>query len=1190
MTKHADLRHPHRDPTANPPIHYDHLPDRTALRRIQTALWAKEETRGAAVMIGSGLTRTAQRAAHDAPLPPTWRDLANDMAAHLYPTGNAPRNPLTIAQEYAVTLGRPALNDLIRARINDQALTPGRLHHALIALPWTDILTTNWDTLLERAVRNNPQHHYELVQTINDIPRTRAPRIIKLHGTLPSHTPFIITEEDFRTYPTDFAPFVNLAQQILMENVLCLIGFSGDDPNFLQWTGWVRDHLGEHAPPIYLIGALALTQPTRRRLEARGVTPIDFAPVLTHLDTDDRHAEAIGYFLKALTEARPWPAQRWPTQPQHPANKKEPLLEKWKKLRSTYPGWIVAPRIVRIHVNLETRANEHTLNQILKTAITEEQHALLYEFAWRLDIGLLPFPPEILEQLGQAATGTSLDRTKRDDLTRWLLRNAREQDDHEALTTWERWIEQNAPRLQHYLAWERCLHARDTLNLKTIEEHRPLVEGEDPIWTLRRAALHAELNNKKQATNEALDALRELRTRQAQDQHSIWIASRLAWALFFCQALASPWNDDKRLAEELGEAAKEWPSDLTAKRCDPWQEREGIREELRQARERQQRDKETIEYPFDPGQATRTTHHFLAIPQTAHIEARRLFDRVGIPRGILNLNITRDELETAITIEGTTTPTQMTRLISSRPTRKLVDEQLSRLAIARLPNEVVGETISRLRPALTDTIRRYRQTPDENMVERVEWINRAANIAEILSRLIIRTNTTTIQQTINETLTTIRETPEHWTLAQKLHLLIHRGIAALPPEEQSAFLLATIEPPLPGEDGAEHPDHNLPEPIDAFTNPKPDRSADEQRWARRIEGLTQLVASRGIVRERAIYRLFKLNTWQLLTEKEQHAFAQNLWLETSEEKLPTNTGLFSHVFLYLPEPTPGRARRAFEHEVIELNQPHQPTARDLVAVLNAARYIPEPHRYLLSRTQAQTWLARMLEKVTQFAHPQDAHPLSAPTEAERFLAWGGRAIAGAVLPALAPEDLTDEIIGQLMTVEAPGIVEALPGLVAVKPELQGAVVDRLRDLLVGAEAEWGHAAAAVLEWSRLDHEGNTKVPDDLVSLVTGAVLSRHRGTLANTLAAATELVRQGRLSGTDQARLESGLTYLFSDLDYSGTRAGEYDEVSLLRARCAMLALALKQAGRAARIIDEWLATAAHDPLPDVRSASREPQ
>ena len=90
---------------------------------------------------------------------------------------------------------------------------------------------------------------------MDHISSAAAPRIIKLHGTVPGseYCPLIVTEEDYRTYPTKFAPFVNTVQQLMMETALLLIGFSGDDPNFLSWSGWVRDNLGGSAPKIYLL-------------------------------------------------------------------------------------------------------------------------------------------------------------------------------------------------------------------------------------------------------------------------------------------------------------------------------------------------------------------------------------------------------------------------------------------------------------------------------------------------------------------------------------------------------------------------------------------------------------------------------------------------------------------------------------------------------------------------------------------------------------------------------------------------------------------------------------------------------------------------------------------------------------------------------------------------------------------------
>lgn len=60
-----------------------------------------------------------------------------------------------------------------------------------------------------------------------------APRIIKLHGSFPSQRPFIITEEDYRTYSKRFAAMVNTVQQALLEKVFCMIGFSCEDSDFL---------------------------------------------------------------------------------------------------------------------------------------------------------------------------------------------------------------------------------------------------------------------------------------------------------------------------------------------------------------------------------------------------------------------------------------------------------------------------------------------------------------------------------------------------------------------------------------------------------------------------------------------------------------------------------------------------------------------------------------------------------------------------------------------------------------------------------------------------------------------------------------------------------------------------------------------------------------------------------------------
>jgi hypothetical protein len=261
------------------------LPDYPALQQLARALWRNGSVRGASILVGAGLSKNAERPGADSPEPPLWWELLKEMVERLYPHDKdaAPSNPLRIAEEYRTYFGQAGLDDFLRTRFPDRSWTPGPLHRDLLQLPWADVLTTNWDTLLERAAENSVDYSYEVVRTEADLTYAKSPRIVKLHGTIGDPGPLIFAEEDYRTYPAKYAAFVNFARQVFIENELCLVGFSGDDPNFLQWAGWVRDHLGGSARRIYLVGNLRLERATRRYLEAHNIAPIDLAPLVNGL-------------------------------------------------------------------------------------------------------------------------------------------------------------------------------------------------------------------------------------------------------------------------------------------------------------------------------------------------------------------------------------------------------------------------------------------------------------------------------------------------------------------------------------------------------------------------------------------------------------------------------------------------------------------------------------------------------------------------------------------------------------------------------------------------------------------------------------------------------------------------------------------------------------------------------------------
>ena len=383
----------------------ENLPDYPALQQLARALWHKGTARGAAVLVGAGFSKNADRAAQDTPEPPLWHDFVHDMAEELYPHSpqNIPSDPLRLAEEYRTYFGQAGLDEFIRIRICDTAWQPGPLHQALLGLEWSDVLTTNWDTLLERAADSISDRHYDRVLCTADLAHTTAPRIVKLHGSLGTTEHFIVAEEDFRTYPTKFAAFVNLARQIFIENELCLLGFSGDDPNFLQWSGWVRDNLGGSSRRIYLVGVLDLSPAKRKFLEARNIAPIDMNSIVQNGTTTAKHAEATHIFLKFLAAAKPRPRHDWrpalskadtfpPStlqdqqrirrDPSYRASALEQAATIWRKDRESYPGWLICPASRRRDLLFETDPVQIT-HEVVDAVPEECRDEIVYEIFWR---------------------------------------------------------------------------------------------------------------------------------------------------------------------------------------------------------------------------------------------------------------------------------------------------------------------------------------------------------------------------------------------------------------------------------------------------------------------------------------------------------------------------------------------------------------------------------------------------------------------------------------------------------------------------------------------------------------------------------------------------------------------------------------------------------------------------------------
>jgi len=254
---------------------------------------------------------------------------------------------MALGDKFEAQKGSARLRAALETAVPDDDYAPGLAHQLLVRLPWADIFTTNWDSLLERAV-DTYDRSYDSVVTVEQIASTTAPRIVKLHGCARSGSRLIFTEEDFRTYPKRFAPFVSLVQQSLMENVMVLFGFSGADPNFRAWHGWVRDHLGSNIQPIYLV-TLRPTDPIDVNLMAgRLINQIDISQKrewqnLSANELVERFLAEIHNRLRSLRVNLDWPISRRKPSDDDPSSRPAKNYKDWRLRLDAYPQWLVAP-------------------------------------------------------------------------------------------------------------------------------------------------------------------------------------------------------------------------------------------------------------------------------------------------------------------------------------------------------------------------------------------------------------------------------------------------------------------------------------------------------------------------------------------------------------------------------------------------------------------------------------------------------------------------------------------------------------------------------------------------------------------------------------------------------------------------------------------------------------------------------
>ena len=997
----------------------------------------------------------------------------------------------------------------------------------------------------------------------------------------------------------------------------------GNDPNFLQWSGWVRDHLGGSARRIYLVGVLNLPAAARRLLEQRNVAPIDLAPLVTGSDPADRHLKANRLFLEFLRAARPKPAHAWSpdtgssarivktpddanrlhTDKAYGAQVLDESAKRWQTEREQYPGWLICPEEKRRLLRYGTNEGPMPTTQVLEHVKPERRPRVLFELAWRFEKAFWPIPPFLLDPMQEAASPRSnsgLALNEHLHLAIAVLRSAREHNDHKRFDAVAGIILSNTDDGSDYraaLAYQNCLWLKDRLEYANLLKELASVAGTDPIWKMRQASLFCDLGEFEKAEALVTESLNELRERQYRDRSSLWVLSRRAWAEFLTRAADIGARFGRPRKNDGFDRDRDWPLDFKAAKCDPWDELRGAEADIdKTLRERAQKTFD-VKAHFDAGVFTEgnTSTNFQSWTSVSpNYTLDRLCEDVGLPISFGWINIHREQSKSSLVLSFDASEEWYLRLLGKlhSQTDAFVDQYLGRVPVARLPDATVTALLGSLSAAIEFwRSKALRVEPGEgHKLFDTHAIEQIRLFVEAASRLVIRADSAQAMRFYDFAIAMVKDPDlRHWWLLEPLGHLMQRSGEAMPPAMRGELALSAIQFPLRAEGRFAGPERYWPTPLMYIAQCDFKRPQGSSSWNNRISELIEAVRSEvADSRQDAALRLCYLDEKKLLTDDERKYFSEALYSQRLPgQLLPAKTHLYPFAFLRLPSPDPSLPLRYFT-EILFKKTGNELLSEDVLISIGAGAEKKNSNSPVIpDRNDA----LRMLDEILAWQPATDSEPFVLDRQRPKRLARKiGPCLARAILPPLNADDLTEDRVEKLFhmiaKVPIPSALQCLPLVVAMKPELEGRTVKAIQRAIAGNTFdEIAGAGAAIIKWTELTTNGRP-VPRSIISHLVAAVTARRQEHLSTLIWCAIKLLELGLLTKDDQNSIAEALSDLLIQTNYDRVDEPKLMiSLSILRAQCAKLAQKLAHVGIKGEGISAWLEAYKNDQLPEVRFA-----
>lgn len=1148
------------------------IQDYSTIERLASVLWKVDNSyHGAAVMVGAGFSRCSAKTGDVSKKMPLWADFSKIIKAQMGSTGT---DPLRIAEEYAAYFGRQALNDLIRKEVNDSSWDPGDLHELLLKLPWTEVLSTNWDSLLERSSKEFHDRFYSIVHRQEDLSCARSPRIVKLHGTVNVTENLIFTQEDYRTYPLSNAAFVNFSRQVFIENELCLIGFSGDDPNFLQWAGWVRDHLSTNARRIFLVGALNLSAAKRKYLESINIAPVDLEELVSnHDDQDMKHEKATELFLSALVELKPKPSWEWSPDRIIDKTPMEQALQQLQRSRLEYPGWLICPSHLRfsLHSGLDFKWLHGDFILQLKK---DERAKLLYEIAWRLTVSYSPCDVPLAEKMLSVcdfSLENPLSKRQQLEIGVYLLKSSRwfDGDKQELVSAVTSMIEENLvywPEAEDHLICYDISEARDKFDYRKIEDLLNKFEPSTIDSKIKKAALYGELGEFQRGKELFSDIRNYLLSKYREERNSVYILSRLC---FVDEILSSI---DFRSSGSLNLDGISRKSN-----CDFWPHLESLRGKVND-KLKSQESRKGIQVSFEPGiykdnSATtvfsNAVHPFFNFYEIVY--------GVGLPvkwDGLNYLIGTAKELSQLNDL-GFRERLHFSLLASNSEDDVALQNTISRVKLARVPEKECLDYVSEIKAAIDFW---YEKSETSGTPDKSFCVTKIRVYIEALARFSVRLNSGDAKNLFDYAVSLgKKETSKHFWVWKSLHHLLTYSLESIPEEEKHEVILDALSFPLQSEIGSQHETaFHWPNPVIEKVNLRP----KDNRIDYRVQELIESVIPESQSCSFALQRLLPLYCNDFLNTAEEDKLRDKIWgKEKSQPMTLPNTGLYYWALLDLPYYDKTQLESVIIDFAFAPEKFEKPDVQHLYEVIGCGNKGLRPSskkadacfKWLASWATDETRKTRIADMSAQISH------------------LIGTALSQGVVPALGSSSLNKKNFVSLRKfIEKNNESAALLGLVYFFDSYADAKSEIIEILRTNLQAlEHKDVARAAFAISKLHSLSPCEETTNLFSVMVEMISLNRDSKTRFVLQCVREAVESKMLDGDQLQKISEIAPRSFDNSNYNIDSKAENDFpfLSLYRAELVKLARELKIRPEfkddtdLTRILNE----AKQDPLPEVR-------